>query len=65
VVTTAPGIAFNSTGSRLSLNTTQAQENGCLLVNAKASTTIQYSFDYTSVGGTAMQYNLHIKLEKL
>jgi hypothetical protein len=47
------------------VNTTQGYISGCFIVNAKASTNIQYSIGYTSVGGTAMQYNLHIKLEAL
>jgi len=29
------------------------------------STNINYLFDYTSVGGTPMSYELHIILEKL
>ena len=46
-------------------NTTATALSGVITVNAKASTNIQYKFDYTSVGGTAMQYNLHIILEAL
>lgn len=47
-------------------NTTSAHVNGFpLMLNAKASTNIQYAMAYASVGATAMQYNLHIKLEFL
>lgn len=46
-------------------NTTGTAIGGCLVVYAKASTNIQYQFDYTSVGGTAMVYQLHIKCEAM
>lgn len=65
VVTTPAGHLFNSTTASLALNTTQAVYSGVIIVNAKLSTNIQYSIDYTSVGGTPMQYNLHIKVEAL
>lgn len=65
VVTTVATHPFNSTTANLALNTTQALYHGCLFVNAKASTNIQYSLGYTSVGTTPMQFNLHIRLEKL
>jgi hypothetical protein len=44
-----------------SLNTTQTQVSGVIIVNAKAGTNIQFSFDYTS-SGTAMQYSLHTRV---
>lgn len=65
VVTTPASVTFNATSTSLAVNTTQNQYSGSIIVNAKASTNIQYAIDYTSVGGTAMQYNLHIKLESL
>ena len=65
VVTTIAAFPYNTTTTNLALNTTQAQENGCIFLNAKASTNIQYQMDYTSSGVTPMQYNLHIKLEAL
>ena len=46
-------------------NTTGVALSGVLTVNAKASTNIQFTFDYTSVGGTPMAYSLHIRLEYL
>jgi len=58
VVTTAAGPTSN-------LNTTQAQINGSIIVNAKASTNIQYSIGYTSVGATPMAFALHVKVEAL
>lgn len=46
-------------------NTTGVQLSGAVLVNAKAGTNLQYSFDYTSVGTPAMAYALHLVLEYL
>lgn len=64
VAVTSPLAAlFNSTAAVLALNTTQAQYSGCMMINAKASTLIQYQMGYTSVGATPMAYNLHIMLE--
>jgi hypothetical protein len=54
--TTATISAVNATGTSIS---------GCLNANAKASTNLQYLMDYTSVGVTTMQYNLHIRVEAL
>jgi len=65
VVTTVAALTPNTTTANLALNTTQAQMDGCYLVNAKASTNIQYQMGYTSVGATPMQYNLHIRIEAL
>lgn len=65
VVVTTPTEAFDSDNTTLALNTTQAYYAGVLIVNAKASTNIQYQMGYTSVGATPMQYNLHIKVEAL
>ena len=44
-------------------NTTTLLLGFTITVNAKASTNIQYAFAYTSVGATAMQYNLNITVE--
>lgn len=46
-------------------NTTAAVISGCIVVSAQASTNINYRIGYTSVGGTTMQYNLHIRIEAL
>jgi len=46
-------------------NTTATGISGVIVAYAAASTNIQYQFDYTSVGATAMVYELHIKLERL
>ena len=64
-VTTPAGATFDSTSSGLASNTTQNQESGCLTVNAKASTNINYSFGYTSSGGTAMAYSLHVRVAEM
>lgn len=60
VKTTVPG---NSTTS--AANTTGTAVSGTLIVFAKASTNIQYSFDYTNGGATPMVYEIHITLEAL
>jgi hypothetical protein len=54
-----------TTAATSNANTTGSSVGGSLLVFAKASTNINYLFDYTSVGGTAMQYELHIVIEFL
>lgn len=59
VKTTVPG---NSTTS--AANTTGTAVGGSIVVYAKTGTNIQYAFDYTSTG-TAMVYELHIKLERM
>ena len=65
VVTTPAGVPFNSTTVLLATNSTQNQYSGVIIVRAKESTNIQYSFGYTSVGATPMQFALHIKVEAL
>lgn len=46
-------------------NTTGTATSGTLIVYAKTGTNISYTFDYTSSGVTAMQYELHITVEQL
>ena len=46
-------------------NSTNTQLSGSVVLNVAGSSNVNYSFDYTSVGGTAMQYSLHVKLERL
>lgn len=46
-------------------NTTAASISGAIVVHAAASSNINYRIGYTSAGGTTMQYNLHIKVERL
>lgn len=49
-------------------NATSTQASGEVVVNAKAGTNIQYSFDYTSLAApstVAMLYSLHITVKKL
>lgn len=41
-------------------NTTATTISGVFAAYCKASTNLQYAFDYTSVGGTAMQYDLRV-----
>lgn len=62
----APSAGVNQAYSQTNQgNTTASQVSGSIIVNAKASTNIQYQFGYTSSGATTMQYNLHIRLEAL
>ncbi len=62
----APSAGVNQAYSQTNQgNTTATQISGVIVVRAKASTNVQYQVDYTSVGATAMQYNLHIKLEAM
>lgn len=56
-------VSGNSTTS--AGNTTATAVAGTYAVYAKTGTAITYAFDYTSVGGTAMVYELHIRLEAL
>jgi hypothetical protein len=63
VVTT--GTITNVSGSTLTGNTTQIVYSGTVTVNAKASSNIQFTFGYTSVGATTMQYNLHVRCEQI
>jgi hypothetical protein len=62
-VTLTPLAVPNATATG---NTTATQLSGVVIVNAKASTNIQYQFGYTDGGGaTPMAYSLHVKVEKL
>ncbi|MGH8897506.1 MAG: hypothetical protein ACRDZ4_10880 [Egibacteraceae bacterium] len=59
---------FSQLGSALTttaFNTTGTALYGSLIVNAKASTNITYGVGYTSAGGTAMVYEVHMKVEVL
>ncbi len=60
VKTSNPTTVISSAG-----NTTATSISGVFCAYCKASSNLQYSFGYTSVGGTAMQYNLHISIKKL
>ncbi len=64
-VTTPAAATFDATSSTLAGNSTQTQDSGCLTVNAKASTNINYQFGYTSSGATAMAYSLHVRVAEL
>lgn len=69
VVQTITAAAQSSTGvieTTDAGNTTTTVMIGIpMLLNVKASTNIQYAFAYASSGATAMQYNLHIRLEQM
>jgi hypothetical protein len=51
-------------GATSAANTTATTLSGAIVVYAKASTNIQYSMDYTSVG-SAMAFNLHVTVSKI
>lgn len=59
VKTTVTGNSITSAA-----NTTATAVGGVEIVYAKLSTNIQYQYDYTS-SGTAMAYELHLKIEAL
>lgn len=61
VVTTTAGL----NGALNILNIIGAPAYGVIIVYAKAGTNINYSFGYTSVGGTTMQYSIHARLKAL
>ena len=46
-------------------NTTATTVSGTLCAYCKVGTALQYAFDYTSSGGTAMVYNLRVTAELL
>lgn len=56
-------VKTSSGGTTSAGNTTGTQISGVITVNAKTSTNINFTFDYTSSGATAMQYNLHVRVE--
>jgi hypothetical protein len=58
----APSAGVNQAYSQTNQgNTTSSQASGCLLVNAKANTNINFQFGYTSAGATPMAYSLHVR----
>lgn len=67
----APASSFTLTNTTNTLgagsaSTVAAQNAGSIIINAKASTNIQFSTTgYASSGATPMQYAIHIKLEYL
>lgn len=59
------GPVANVSGTNLAANTTAAIYIGSVVVNAKASTNLQYSFDYSTAGGSPMVYNFKIVVERI
>lgn len=47
------------------VNTTQAHESGVIVVNAKASTNINFTFGYTAAAANTMIFSIHITTEKI
>jgi hypothetical protein len=58
--TTVPGNSVTSAG-----NTTAIATGGDITIYAKTGTAISYTFDYTSAGGTAMVFEIHVLLEAM
>lgn len=46
-------------------STTTVMLGVLMMLNCGAATSITYAFAYTSVGGTPMSYNLHLKAEAM
>lgn len=46
-------------------NTTATNLTGTMIVFARAGVAIKYAVGYTSVGGTSMQYSVHLKVEAM
>lgn len=65
VVTTAPSGNTNHVNQTNTNNTSTGYISGCYTVHAKSGSAIQYAMGYSSSGATAMQYTLHVILEKL
>lgn len=65
VVTTAPSGNTNNINQTAANSTSTGYISGTYIVHAKSGTNIQYAIGYTSSGATAMQYNLHVIVEKL
>jgi len=53
--TTIPALTQTSTA-----NTTATATSSVLIADCKDGTNLKFSFDYTSVGATTMQYDLHV-----
>lgn len=65
-VTASASIEAGTIATTSTVNTVNTALFGTpLVLNVKANTTISYAFGYASVGATAMQYNLHIRLEAM
>lgn len=65
-ITAAAQVPAGTIATNSTVNTTANVLIGLpLTINAANSTNIQFAFAYASVGGTAMQYNLHLRLEAL
>lgn len=65
VVKTTPGVLISGANLNNTNSTATGTVSGCIIINAKASTNVQYKMDYLTFGATTMQYNLHIKLEAM
>lgn len=65
IVVTAPPGNTNNINQTNTNSTSTAYISGTYIAHAKSGTAIQYIMGYTTSGATAMQYNLHVIVEKL
>lgn len=56
------GVTCSQSGVALTGNTTSTQQSGFLLIQADSGSSVSYSTTYASVGATAMQYQLAVRL---
>jgi hypothetical protein len=60
----APSAGVNQAYSQTNQgNTVGTNAEGVIFINAKTGTALTFDFDYTSVGGTALQYAIHVRVE--
>jgi hypothetical protein len=59
------GVTPGYSGAAMTGNTTTTVQSGTFMLRADASTDINYSTTYASVGATPMQYSLYLWLEGL
>lgn len=59
------GVAQTETGAAMTGNLTTTWQRGGGLIALDAGTSVTYAAAYSSVGATAMQYALAVRLEKL
>jgi hypothetical protein len=62
---TSGGVSCTHTGTAVTGNTTGSVGSGTFLLKIDSSTPVSYSAVYASVGGTSMQFELSITLERI
>lgn len=59
------GIAQSVSGAAATGNTTTTVQSGVVIVRCDSSSVVAYSTTYASTGGTAMEYQLDVSVERL